>query len=1841
MADDTRKVQLKSEFDASGVRKGTDEAKGALQDLARTAQTSGQAASDGVRKIGDGADDAAAKLDRGTKSIISSIQRVSAQMSAGEKNSAGYFEALANQRGANLTALKPYLEDLKKAEDAQRKAAGTLNLVGQSAAQTSAALRILPAQLTDVATSLAGGQSPFLVLLQQGGQVKDSFGGIGNASKVLLSFVTPLRLALGGAAGAAVALALAYNQGAEEGKAFERAIILSGNAAGTTRDQLSGMAAAIGKSVGTQGQAADALAQLATSGRVASASLALAAEAAVRLEREGVQAIGKTVAAFAELGKDPLAASIKLNESTNFLTLTVLKQIKALEDEGKAAQAAALAQEAYATSAISRTKDLEASLGVLEKAWRGVKGAAAAAWDEMVGIGRPTTISDQLAEAGAKVDRLRDNRTRRGSERSGLNDNTGRLQAALDEQAAVQELQRTLRKNVELQAQQTAAVRAGVDFQKLQEQSLTKQQRLHLEIKKARELAETSGAKPQDLEKVLAGIRDKYKEVGKSVLTDQLAAFKATQGVLDQLTKQSLDTLNSEATRGLVTQREFIEGRTALELQANERRGELLREELALANRTAGAEKERIDLAARLGVVAAESVGIRLRGENDVLELLYRQAQASRAVIEAQREEIQRDILAEQSRSDNSRLAAINQVEAYVDSIKASIEATQFEMSLAGVSEQQRAIRLEQFRIEIQRRREIAALEANRDLNPFERERAAAKINEAATRASAQAAAKITEDAFTQTNRNISDGLADAIINGGRSAADYLKNLFRQLVLQPVVSAAIQPLVGQAQSLLGGQGGGGSAGQLQNAQGLYSAGTKLWDGFNSGFSSVKDFFGFGGAAAAGTGSFGAGALSAAGLEAGGATLTGGLAGYSGLGGASFSSSLGSSAIFDAAATSGAEAGAAAAASSAASWIPIVGWAYAAFTAGSGFYKEGFSKATLDSKFLERFTPAAVQTDILKALGVSDKLANILSSASGLGKLFGRSAARVEGQSISGNFSGSGDFSGNVVTDLLSKGGIFRSDKRTQDIQAITGDLDLALDQGAKAIVQTAQRFGEALGLPVEKLAGVTSKISVEISSSEVDALAKKYGQALSLPFDQLSEAARKIVGTNEYADAVAKDAQRNADAVNRALEIFGGALLDSFIPDIAPFKNAGESTTDTIKRLGTALSQVNPLFSQLGLTLFDASLAGGQAAAQLADAFGGLNNLGQVAGQYYAAYYTEAERAAKATDDIADTLARVGIALPATRDEFRKIVEAQDLTTESGRAAFAALLQVNGAFAELVPAATAAAVAITDVITNVISKELSNAIDGNIGKFLTESQRTARAYSTIATNLQGAGVAVDVGGLIGLSKAQILEFAQAFVLAGTNSENAKIAVVNAAGALADLKDQAAAANAALEQQLQQSIEGNVDKFLTPRQRVERQAAGISGNLASVGVNFSPEQLLSATRQQIFDFARSFVFAADKSTEAKIAVVDAAGALEGLAQTLAQLQLDDFLTGLGVSASELMGAYRELRPEADNLVVAYQKTKTEVQSLSSALDELAGTAALSALDQLRATVAQRNALQGVITGNSNRAFDLRVGQGGQQALDLLRSREADLWRQFASTSSPEVAQAITDITLQRIDLEGQLQAQANASQIDALRQQITAAERLRDVAAQMGGFILQLKAGDLSNLSATGRLDAQRSLFADSLASGVDVQGNAQALLRQAQQTFGGSTGQYSAIFEDTTAKLAALGLSGAGAGATISDAQRQIDALTNVSNTAERQATALGELNASFGINLGTLNTSVDQQLQVQRDTLATLQATLANQEAQILQAGEYYQRSVTALETMAAAVNTSPLDLALAESQP
>lgn len=325
-------------------------------------------------------------------------------------------------------------------------AIGRVGVAGQNTAkQTAAAMRSLPAQFTDVATQLAGGQNPLLILLQQGGQIRDQFGSIGAAAKGIASFLSPVALGFAAAATGAGSLALAYKQASAEQDALLRGLVLSGNAAGTTRDELNELARAQDNVAGTRALAASTLGALASSGAVAAEQLSMATSAAIALQRAGGPAVEDTAKKFIQLGAAPLQTLVQLNQAENFLTRSIYDQVRALTERGEIAQAANVAQQAYATALSERARTLEAELGSIQRAWRGITDFAAEAWDAMLGIGRPQTLQQQLSAAVQQL-------AEAGEPRRGGNN----LQADA-RRAAIRQRIEDLRLEIYLQGEQAAA----------------------------------------------------------------------------------------------------------------------------------------------------------------------------------------------------------------------------------------------------------------------------------------------------------------------------------------------------------------------------------------------------------------------------------------------------------------------------------------------------------------------------------------------------------------------------------------------------------------------------------------------------------------------------------------------------------------------------------------------------------------------------------------------------------------------------------------------------------------------------------------------------------------------------------------------------------------------------------------------------------------------------------------------------------------------------------------------------------------------------------------------------------------------------------------------------------------------------------------------------------------------------------------------------------------------------------------------------------------------------------------------------------------------------------------
>lgn len=341
---------------------------------------------------------------------VAALRRLEAQIDpVGEA-----FRRLNEQQrqldGAKATGmLSPMAYDrlnskLAESRDALEKTQAQLGKTGQSAAQTANAMRMIPAQMTDIVVGLSTGQSPFMVLMQQGGQLKDMFGGIGPAIKGVGSYVTGLISPFTLAAAAVGILGLAYYKGSQEQDEFYKSLVLTGNQVGKTSGQLADVAARAAIAADSNsGKAASTLNQLVLSGKVAGDSLERVTTAIVKTSDATGIATEKLVGDFNEIATDPVEAITKLNDQYHFLTLATYNQIKALQDEGNQQEAARVATDAYANTMQQRANDIHENLGLLESAWDSLGKTAKGAWDAMLNVGREQTLADKLVTLNENI----------------------------------------------------------------------------------------------------------------------------------------------------------------------------------------------------------------------------------------------------------------------------------------------------------------------------------------------------------------------------------------------------------------------------------------------------------------------------------------------------------------------------------------------------------------------------------------------------------------------------------------------------------------------------------------------------------------------------------------------------------------------------------------------------------------------------------------------------------------------------------------------------------------------------------------------------------------------------------------------------------------------------------------------------------------------------------------------------------------------------------------------------------------------------------------------------------------------------------------------------------------------------------------------------------------------------------------------------------------------------------------------------------------------------------------------------------------------------------------------
>lgn len=375
-------------IDSRGAKRNADDLTGSLERMERAGDAAA-ASADGV----------SSSLDDQRKELSQLLGQINPTVAAlGRLDD--MQEKLAKFKKAGIVesdTFVEYTQRINTMRDALGDTAEGMNKAGMSAKAYQAALRGVPAQFTDIAVSLQGGQAPLTVLLQQGGQLKDMFGGVAPAAKALGGYILGLVNPFTVAAAAAGALAVAYYKGSEQSDALRNSLILTGNFSKASEAQLISLAESADQVTGTFGQAAGALAQLTAAGENTTGNFKLITTTAVEMQRVTGKAIEETVAEFIKLGKDPVKGIVELDEKYRFLTASVYAQIKALSDQGNAVAAADLAERTYAEAMGQRTSKIRENLGVIERGWLNIKDATNEVLDAFASIGRKSAESEQSA----------------------------------------------------------------------------------------------------------------------------------------------------------------------------------------------------------------------------------------------------------------------------------------------------------------------------------------------------------------------------------------------------------------------------------------------------------------------------------------------------------------------------------------------------------------------------------------------------------------------------------------------------------------------------------------------------------------------------------------------------------------------------------------------------------------------------------------------------------------------------------------------------------------------------------------------------------------------------------------------------------------------------------------------------------------------------------------------------------------------------------------------------------------------------------------------------------------------------------------------------------------------------------------------------------------------------------------------------------------------------------------------------------------------------------------------------------------------------------------------------
>ncbi|MDN4060344.1 phage tail length tape measure family protein [Massilia sp. YIM B02769] len=1254
------------------------------------------------------------ELSQVQASRTSFLKGLEQQVAAIGKTRTEMLELQAAQLGITTQA-KPLLDQLHAQDQAFRNG-------GMSAAAMSAAMRGVPAQMTDIIVSLQGGQAPLTVLMQQGGQLRDMFGGVGAAARALggavLGLINPYTVTVA----VLGTLAYAYKAGHEEAVQYSRALIMTGNFAGTTAGQMADMAASMKEINGSQGVSAKALTTLASTGAIAGANLEKFGTVAVDAQRVLGKSVEDTAKEFAALGKDPLTALRAMGDQYGFVTTETYLAVRAAQVQGRTIDAARIAQNAYADGIASQKEKVLAVLSVWERAWIGIKSATSSAWDAVVEFSgsRELGPEQQLAALDKQrkaleesVERLK----RIGKAREGERYDPSRDRDVLGAQAQIAANERAVKSiNEKAAADKKAGEDAALKVQReAAEREWEEKQRILFTRAEQRDralrAAQTRGEQlgiPQSstdpnaitIDKQLLAIRREYNDVFVLGIDTSITALRKRGELEETLSQRALAQIQAKRDAGEITEDDALRQTAAVQLAImdNQKRG--LQEQLALVGQKIGSQREQEDLAGQIAKLGEQRLSRQQQLENDLAAAQRNRSQASQDL--------------------------------YMQGVKAA------SAELVGLQDQVKAQQLANEEIGLSKEA-VAALQAERMLGIATlKEEAAAQLEavEAGSITAAlyrEQAEELRKLALLKQQGAVNEGIAEA----NKKAQDSLKEFLDPARAQTFGEALREAFgtagdsitkmtgaldaFGQRQAQIAKQRGNADL-LLRNKEINEVKHLEIVDKLNE-EGAKNRLAGYGAMTSAAAGFFGEQskgykALQAASQVFHAAELAMTLAELVPKG-ISAVLSQGSGDPYTAFGRMAAMA----------AIVAALGVAIGGVGSGGVNLSESRQKAQGTGSVLgsdEKSESIAKSLDIMeslasKELGISTGMLRSLRNIEAGINSFSSLLVRTTG--VSGDFGagsatrGSADAFGRSTLGVLATGGFIglALDKLTGGwVGKITGSVLNSVFGGKKTVEDTGFTMSKATyasiltdGVSASQYADIKKDggwFKKDKYSTQLEGLGaegnRQIGLVLTSIYDTVFEAGKLLqinagdfsarlnsfvvdIGKVTLKGKTGEEIQKELSAVFSKI---GDDLASFGVAGLTDFQQVGEGALETLARLASNYAGLDAVLASIGKSFGATGMASIAAREELLSMVGGIEELADQASSFAENYLTEAERLAPVQKYVAEQLGAMGLATLRSREAFKQYVLGLDLTSSAQREQYAQLMALQEAFAQVYPA---------------------------------------------------------------------------------------------------------------------------------------------------------------------------------------------------------------------------------------------------------------------------------------------------------------------------------------------------------------------------------------------------------------------------------------------------------------------------------------------------------------------------------------------------------------------------